>query len=177
MGMQTIDFGTMGVFSPEYTGTIEFEAVPPDFADRMARRVEGGLLVPGSRSRANYVVRSKSTDGISFGAVGFWTAYNLGFNEVELRRTGPTRVLYRGSFRRWAVYAAINSFLLAAFILIGLLVWPAAQAGISRYGWGWWFIGGMLVFFGLLWPWLLVAVHRRFVSRALERIVRQVVEI
>jgi len=165
----------MGLFSPEYRGTIEFKALPDDYTDRIARRVETGLLVAGSRRRANYVVRAKSREAVSFSAVGFWTAYNLGLNEVEVRGAGPNCVDYHGSFRRWALYATINSLALATVILIGLLVLPGARDQVSRYTWGWLYIGALLAFFGLVWPWLLVAMHRRFVPRALERIVREAV--
>ena len=165
----------MGLFSPEYAGTIVFKALPDDYTDRIARRVETGLLVPGSRRRANYVVRAKSREAVSFSAVGFWTAYNLGLNDVEVRGAGPNRVDYHGSFRRWALYATINSLALATVILIGLLVLPGARDQVSRYTWGWLYIGALLAFFGLVWPWLLVAMHRRFVPRALERIVREAV--
>lgn len=163
----------MSFLSPAYSGVIELPRIPDDFTDRIERRVETGLLTPGSRRRANYVVRSKSADSIAFSAVGFWTQYNVGLNEVELRRDGPSRISYHGSFRPWARAAAIYAFALAAVILVGFLVWPGARADISRYAWGWPFLGGLLVFFGLLWPWLLVAIHRRFVPRALERIVRE----
>ena len=165
----------MGSFSPEYSGTIEFKALPDDYTDRIARRVETGLLVAGSRRRANYVVRAKSREAISFSAVGFWTAYNLGLNDVELRGAGPNRVDYHGSFRRWALYATINSLALVTVILVGLLVLPGAREEVSRYSWGWPFIGALLVFFGLVWPWLLVGIHRRFIPRALEHIVREAV--
>ncbi len=172
---ECINCAVVGPFSPEYSGTIEFKALPDDYTDRIARRVETGLLVPGSRRRANYVVRAKSREAVSFSAVGFWTAYNLGLNDVEVRGAGPNRVDYHGSFRRWALYAAINSLALSTVIIIGLLVWPGARDEVSRYSWGWPFIGVLLAFFGLVWPWLLVALHRRLVPRTLERIVREAV--
>jgi hypothetical protein len=163
----------MGAFSPVYDGTIEMPAVPDDFAELIARRVESGLLVPGSRRRANYVVRSKSHDAVAFSAVGFLTQYAIGLNEVELRRAGPKRVEYQGSFWRWTLYAAVHALGLAIVILLGLLLWPGASAQISSYSWGWLYVGAMFVLFGLVWPWLLVAIHRRVVPRTLERIVRE----
>jgi hypothetical protein len=163
----------MGAFSPVYDGTIEVLALPDDFTELIARRVESGLLVPGSRGRANYVVRSKSHDAVAFSAVGFWTQYAFGLNEVELKRAGPKSVTYHGSFWRWTLYAAINALALAIVILFGILFWPGARAQISSYSWGWLYVGALFAFFGLVWPWLLVAIHRRVVPRTLERIVRE----
>ena len=165
----------MGAFSPAYDGVIEVGAVPDDFTDRMARRVETGLLSPGSRRRADYFVRSRSTDAISFAARGFWTAYAIGLNEVELRREGLRRIAYHGSFRRWAMYAAFNGLVLSLFILAAVVLWSDGRQELSRTPYGWPLFLGLLAFFGLLWPWLLVAFHRTVVPRSLERIVREVV--
>jgi hypothetical protein len=162
----------VGFFSPVYDGAIDFEAIPDDFAERIARRVRTGLLVPGRRGRANYVVQKQAPDAISFAAKGFWTAYNVGLNNVELQLEGK-RILYHGSFRRWTLYAVIHGFVIALVILIGILVLPESRNEISRTPGGWPFVGALLVFFGLAWPWLLVALQRRFVPRALERIVRE----
>ena len=162
------------MFSPAYEGVIELPAVPDDFTERVARRVESGLLVPGSRRRGDYVVRSRSHDAVSFAARGFWTAYNIGLNEVELRRDGLRRIAYHGSFRRWAAYAAIHSLVLTGAVLAVVLAWPAARDQVSQNPAGWPVLLALLVFFGLLWPPVLVAVHRRVVPRSLVRIVEEV---
>jgi hypothetical protein len=163
----------VGFFSPVYDGAIDLEVVPDDFVERIARRVRTGLLVPGRRSRANYVVEKQGPDAISFAARGFWTAYNIGLNDVELRREGQKRILFHGSFRRWTLYGVIHGLVIALVILVGILALPDYRDEISRTPLGWPFVGALLVFFGLVWPWILVALQRRFVPRALERIVRE----
>ena len=165
----------MSAFSPTYEGTIDVPTLPSDFTDRIARRVETGLLVPGSRRRANYVVSSKSADSVAFTAIGFWTAYNIGLNDVMLQRAGPKSIGYQGRFWRWATFAAVQAFVIALVILAVILFLPSARAQVNADSWGWLFIAILLAFFGLIWPWILVAMHRRFAARALERIVRQVV--
>jgi hypothetical protein len=166
----------LSVFSPAYDGSIEFKGLPSDWADRMARRVETGLLTPGSRRRANYVVRSKSSDTVSFSAVGFWTAYNVGLNDVELRRADANRVTYHGSFSRWAAYAVIQGLAVLSLVLAVVFFWPGAGTYVAAYGgWGWPLLLALLAAFGLVWPWILIGVHRRFAARALEGIVRQAV--
>jgi len=165
----------MGWFSPAYNGTIEMQDVPNDFTDRIQRRVESGLLVPGSRSRANYVVCEKSPNRIRFMADDFLTAYNVGLNSVVLQRDSPTTVTYHGQFWRWAIYAVVQALVIATVVLLAVLAVPGARDQVSSYRGGWIYLGVLLAFFGLAWPWILVALHRRFAARALERIVRQTV--
>src|SRR5690242_12919145 len=117
----------MGWFSPTYDGTIELPSLPADFTERIARRVEVGLFVPGSRRRADYVVSEKSQDSIAFNAVGFWTAYNVGLNDVLLRRAGPSVIAYHGRFWRWASIAASQALAISLLILIVLLFLPSAR--------------------------------------------------
>ena len=166
----------LGFLSSTYIGSIEFDRLPTDWVERITRRIETGLFTPGSRRRADYVVRSRSAEAVSFSANDFWTAFKVGLNDVELHRAEGNRVAYHGSFNRWAAYAAIQGVVVAGAILLLVLVWPGARAEVERYGaWGWPLLIFLLAFFGLVWPRLLVVMHRRFASRALERIVRQVV--
>jgi len=165
----------VSVLSPAYRGTIELDTVPSDFTDRIERRVESGLFVPGNRSRANYVVCDKSADQIRFMADDFLTAYNVGLNTVVLKRTGQHTITYAGRFWKWAIYAVAQALVIATLVLLALLAVPALREQISSYTWGWLYIGTLLVFFGLVWPWILVVIHRRFAARTVERIVRQAV--
>ena len=166
----------LGLFASAYEGSIEFDPLPTDWASRMARRIETGLFTPGSRRRANYVVRSKSSDAVSFSADDFWTALSVGLNDVELRRADGNRVAYQGSFRRWATYAAIQGLAVVGAVLLVVLLLPGARDEVARYGgWGWPLLIILLAFFGLVLPRLLVVMHRRFASQALERIIREAV--
>lgn len=164
----------MGAFSPAYGGVMDLTSVPDDFTERMARRVETGLLVPGSRRRADYVVRRQTPDAISFGADGLLTAYAFGLNEVELRREGSSRIKYQGSFVLWARLAVVQGMVVAAAILVLALAVPAARDQVVVTPGGWPALIAIAAFFGLAWPWLLIAFHRRVVAQSLERIVRQV---
>jgi len=60
----------MSAILPLFGGTIEADDVPTDLMARLARRVEDGLLAPGSRCRANYVVRECPDEFITFGVTG-----------------------------------------------------------------------------------------------------------
>ncbi len=165
----------MGLLSPTYQGTIKLPTVPADFTDRIARRVERGLFVPGSRRRANYVVSAKTDDSIEFNAVGFWTVYNVGLNNVLLQREGTNAIAYHGKFWRWTAILVTHALVISAAILMVVLLLPTGREMVSAYSWGWPYLLTLLAFFALVFPWVGVALHRRFAARALERIVRETV--
>ena len=82
----------MGLFNAQFEGRVQLESVPEDFSERMARRVASGLLAAGNRARANYAVRLVESDTVSFGAEDALTAFNIGLNEVALRRLDKNTV-------------------------------------------------------------------------------------
>ena len=159
-------------FRPEFEGELSAARVPGDFFTRFARRVETGLFLPGSRRRAHYRVRSSSADSLSFEAEDFLTAYNVGLNEVELQRGGTGTISYRVSFHRWSRYARIHGGLLGV-VMAALYLVPVLRAQVTAYAGGAPLYWGMLLFWSLVWPWLLTALHRPFARMALERILRE----
>lgn len=166
----------MSVIVPLFGGTIEADDVAADLMARLARRVEDGLLDPGSRRRANYVVRERDDEFISFGAADLWTSLNIGLNEVEVQRAGDGRLTYRVAYWAWTfscivLCAAIGPILVGAYLL-----WPgmAAQIAAARYGaitfWG------NVIFWCGFWPWILTALHKPFAARCLRKILREEIE-
>ena len=130
----------LGFLSSTYIGSIEFDRLPTDWVERITRRIETGLFTPGSRRRADYVVRSRSAEAVSFSANDFWTAFKVGLNDVELHRAEGNRVAYHGSFNRWAAYAAIQGLVVAGAVLLwscsGLAPvarWTGMAHGAGRY--------------------------------------------
>lgn len=163
------DRGVGFSFRPSFEGTLSAEHVPDDFFERVQRRVRDGLLVPGRRARANYRVTSASSQGLVIEAGDFLTAYAIGLNHVELRRSGSATISYRVRFARWNRYAVIHGALIGLALALAYLV-PAVQADVHRYPNGPWIFWGMVLFWSLVWPWILTAIHRPFARKALERI-------
>jgi hypothetical protein len=60
-------------------------------------------------------------------------------------------------------------------LLIRLQAYLEAHGAMPPNPWGLPYAVGLLAFFALVWPVLVVAWHRRFARRALERVVREVV--
>jgi len=166
----------MRAILPQFDGTIEVEPVPADFAARLARRVEDGLFIRGSRRRANYVVRERDDDVITFGAADLWTAMNIGLNDVEVRRVGDGRLTYRVSYWTWTGYCVALGAAIGLVLVGAYLLWPgmAADVGAARFGavifWG------NVIFWCGLWPWILTVLHKRPAARCLERILREELE-
>lgn len=163
-------------FKPWFEGELSSDRVPDDFLARMERRVRDGLFVPGSHARANYRVRSSSREALAFEAADFLTAWNVGLNEVELRRSTRSTIAYRVEFRRWALYAVIHGALLGAALAGSYMVFPALRRDVASFANGPALFWGMGFFWALCWPWLLTALHRPFARRALERILREELE-
>ncbi|HNR32098.1 MAG TPA: hypothetical protein PKI11_14500 [Candidatus Hydrogenedentes bacterium] len=164
----------MRAFIPECDGILEVEDAPEDFVERMAARVHGGLLLPGDRRRAAYSVRSLGRHVIHFGADDFLTSINIGLNEVTLQRMDERTIAYRFTYWSWLLYCVLLCGGLCACLLAGYVVFAFLNPGLVKTSGGALVFYGMIAFWGVLWPWILAAGHRRPAARALERIIREV---
>ena len=165
----------MNPFLPEFEGELRIPKIPDDFVARIRKRVEEGLLMPGSRRRANYSVRSTGRDDIAFGADDFLTAYNVGLNNVIVRRRGSNAVLYHATYWRWTWGAVIHGAILGAVLITCGFTVPDVRRQIDSYPFGLYFFLSITLFFSLLWPWILTAMHRKYAERALVRILSDVI--
>ncbi len=164
----------MNPFIPEFEGELRLARIPEDFVARIRKRIEDGLFVPGRRSRADYVVRTSGLDEIAFGAKGLLTAYNLGLNEVSIRRAGPDGLRYRVVYWRWTWTAVAHGALIGLVFVLVFFASSEMRREVASYSFGAHLFWGLVVFFCVLWPWILSAMHRRFAENALQRILREV---
>lgn len=166
------DNAAMGLFAPEFDGQLTLERLPEDFAARIRRRVDDGLFVPGSRHRADYRIMTLDRNTITFVAAGFLTTYNVGLNEVTVRRGGRNQVQYHVAYWGWTRLAAAHGALLGLVFALCYALVPSLRAEIGAYPYGLALSGGIVGFFSLAWPWILSALHRRPAERALQNILR-----
>ncbi len=164
----------MSFFLPRIQGTLEVGRVPEDLVGAIRRRVENGLLQPGVRKRANYVVRRETQGAIDFGAADWWTAVAIGLNEVQVRRLSDGRLAYSITFWRWAGYVIVLGAVIGA-ALIGSLLFEYVRREVMEQG-GLVVFLSIVLFWAVVWPWVLIAMHRLVVRKQLERILRQLVE-
>jgi hypothetical protein len=170
------------IFAPTTEGVVTIRSSAAQFVPAFRRRVAAGLLMGRPHPRSNYQVVDERADRLRVRAVDYWTAINVGLNDLELRlESGP--VHFRVQYWRWAVYAIGGCGVLGLVGLVLLLTLDvrdyiartvtAQVPGLSvdqnlAVAWG------MVLFWGFAWPWLLIATHKRPLGRLVERIVREV---
>jgi hypothetical protein len=170
-------------WQPEVEGTVAIRSAPEPFMRAFAERVEAGLLTGRPHPRSNYVVDEAGAERILVRAADRWTAANVGLNRVELRHVPPGRIHYVVGYWQWAQYALTLS---GAIGLVGLalLLGTDARGYIARNPRS--MIPGlsidqnlaiawlMVLFWGFVWPWLLVALHKRPLRKLMTRLIAEV---
>lgn len=170
------------LFSPSASGVYLPERLSRRFLDGLAKRIESGLFPKASESRNRYVISSRTEGQLKFHGVGLLTSAYVGLNDVSVKVDSSPgsehRVLWNVKYWKWAMYG-VRLCLLVGILLI-----------LTRFflfpGWfsKWWYcqpecfhglcgeilFWSFVLFWGLLWPWILVVLHKRPVSRLLRYI-------
>jgi hypothetical protein len=168
---------------PNVQGSCAIRTTAPEFFEGVKRRVAAGFLSGRPHFRSNYVVTNAERASLHIRAADWPTALNVGLNEVDLQMPESGRVRYRIRYWRWASYcvglgAALGIFgmtLLLAFDVRSYVVdHPAGMIrGLSpdqnvAVAWG------MVVFWGFLWPWILIHFHQVPLRRLIERLIQEI---
>lgn len=172
----------MGFFA-SVEGTAAIRAQPRAFIAAFERRIEAGLLRGAPRARSRYLVTRTADDRLGFRAVDWWTALYVGLNEVELAVSPDGQVRYSIRYPRWAGYGialggAIGLALIAFFLLFDVQGYIEQHPQYAFPGFstdqnvaiGW----AMAVFWGFVWPWILIALHKRPLRRLMEQLIAEV---
>jgi hypothetical protein len=166
-------------------GVSDIRSDPEAFVAAFADRIAAGLLTGAPPRRNRYVVTRREAGSLAFRATDWWTALNVGLNDVELSVSPNRRVRYDVGFRRWMSYGLGFGAVLGSTFIVFFLVYdvraylvrhPMSQIpGLSleqnvAIGWG------MAIFWGFAWPWILAAMHKRPLRRLIGRIIAEVDE-
>jgi hypothetical protein len=169
-------------FAPRVEGVMPVQSSAEAFIPAFRRRVAAGLLTGRPQPRSNYEAFDEGFGRLRVRAVDYWTAINVGLNDLELEHANGT-VRFRVRYWRWASYALGLS---GGLGLVGLtlLMTMDVRAYIARessarlpgisldqnlaLAWI------MVLFWGGAWPWLLIAFHKRPLRRLVERIIGEV---
>ena len=172
-------------FLPEIRGTLTIHTEPERFFRAFCRRVKSGLLTGTPHRRSNYKVIAADERHVSVRAADWWTAFNVGLNDLELEWTGKATLRYRVRYWRWTLYCLLGSAVLAAIGITLALTFDVRSyltAAPGRLIWGLsveqniLLLWGFIVFWGFIWPWLLVALHKRPLHALVKRLVAAVDE-
>lgn len=173
----------MSVLSPRFTGKIDIASPTPVFFDAMKARVRLGLLTGRPDWRSRYVVDGHTEQELAIRASDFITAINVGLNEVVLRKAGNRTVEYSVNYWRWAAYVVGLGAVLGVAFVVGVLFW-GIESRLGRHAFGadsaldrtiavalFW---ALVLFWAGIWPWILIAMHKPFARKLLDRIIREV---
>jgi hypothetical protein len=169
--------------NPEISGSVGIQSPADRLLPAFEQRVAAGLLAGAADRRSNYRVVSSSPERLSIEAGNWWTAFNVGLNDVELRLLQPGAVKYRVRYWRWA-WSCIALCGVLGLAGIVLLVTTDARAymadtvvatipGLSAdqhvvIAWG------MALFWGFVWPWMMIAFHKRPLHKLMTQLIREV---
>lgn len=168
---------------PQIEGTVAIRASTGPFLQAFRQRVAGGLLTGRPHPRANYQVAEAGPDRLRVRAATFWTAINVGLNDVEVRLPQSGSVQFHVRYWRWAGYALGLSTVLGLIGIVLLLTLDVrgyvashltAQLPGLTIDQNVFLAWAFVIFWGFVWPWLLIAGHKRPLRRLMERIIREV---
>jgi len=168
---------------PAVQGTCPIRRSAADFIEAMRRRVEAGLLSGRPHPRWRYAVRRTGSSSLHISAAGWLTAFNVGLNEVDLHVVRPGVVRYDVRYWRWAGYCIVLCAVLGVTGL-ALLLFADVRGYVEAHPQ--WMVPGLsteqnvlvawasVLFWGFLWPWLLILLHKRPLRRLVERLISEV---
>jgi hypothetical protein len=169
--------------APEIDGSVAIRSSGAAFLQAFRQRVGEGLLAGRPHPRSNYQVVEAGPDRLRVRAADWPTAINVGLSELELWIEQPGVVRYQVRFWRWAAYvlglgAILGLIGVVLFVSIDLRAYiahhPASRLpGLSveqnlTVAWM------LILFWGFVWPWILIAVHKRPVRGLVARLVGEV---
>lgn len=171
------------MFTPKIEGVLPILSSTVQFVAACRRRVAAGFLSGRPHPRSNYQVVEESASMLRIRAADFWTAVNVGLNDVELRLPSSGSLQFKVLYWRWAGYTLGLAGVLGLIGLVLLLTLDVrgyiARNATARFpglsidqnlGIAW----VMVLFWGFAWPWLLIALHKRPLRRLVERLIRDV---
>ena len=171
-------------FKPEVSGKWQPDKLSKDIISALTERIRNnGLLAPtASKARNSYEILESGYDRLHFRSTGLLTSIAIGLNDVNVRidQMQANTLNYTIKYWTWAKYSIFLCF--GILILVpGILYFtqykiisqsmneiPGAVNSIPLFI----FLGNAL-FWGLLWPWILIAIHKKHACRALEHILMQ----
>jgi len=164
----------MSFLSPSFTGTLEIRSATPAFFEALKARVQLGLLTGKPHPRARYAVTKHTERELAIRASDFLTAINVGLNDVVLQSAADRQLDYSVGYSRWAAYVVGLSAVIGAAVALahlGFKLGGGSHLDADQTDSIFW---ALVLFWGGVWPWILVAMHRRFARGLLVRILREV---
>lgn len=141
-------------------------------------RVRAGLLTGRPGPRQNYAVEEEGPGSMRVRAIDWWTAINVGLNDVLLDASEPGTVGYRVGYWRWTLYGVglcgvigVATFAGLRWLLANnpqaLIPGLAVEQNLAvAYA--------MAAFWGFAWPWILVARHKQALTGLVAKLITEI---
>jgi len=169
--------------APEIHGAVPIHSAPEVFLEKFRQRVSDGLLLGRPHRRSNYVVARAHARELQVRAVGWLTAINVGLNEFDLDLPASGMARYRVRYWRWASYVLGLSAVLGVVGLVLLLAFdvrayithtPGAMIPGLSVDQNLMLLWAIVLFWGFVWPWLLVLLHKGPLRRLVTRLITEI---
>jgi hypothetical protein len=169
--------------TPQIRGAVQIRSTPAEFLQALRQRLAAGLLAGRPHTAWNYVVTQTGPERLHFRAADWRTAMNVGLNEVDLELSRQGTVSYQVQYWRWASFAV---GLCGGLGLIALVLLLTADIRAYIAGSRWRMLSGlsvnqnltlvwaMALFWGFLWPWILIGLHKPVLRRLMQRLITEV---
>lgn len=169
----------LGVFRPIFSGTFSLERLRADFIAALAKRVRSGLLPLASPRRNQYVIVEEAVDRLRFRSKGLLSSITIGWNDVQVQTDltpaspgTPPAIHYGVTFWDWTRYSVLLCGLIAVCLIVGFSLLGSKSRPVPNSARIIFWV--MVGFWGFIWPWILVVIHKRPAARMLERLFAEV---
>ncbi|MEE2937839.1 MAG: hypothetical protein VYA84_17770 [Planctomycetota bacterium] len=171
---------------PFIAGEIPIRATSKQFSTALRQRVNRGFLnnLPGVRQ--NYELVDCGSLSANVRAGNWLTAINVGMNDLFLDLSDSGKIQYRLSYWRWTTYCVglgmiLGLVMVAIFLTIDIRQYiannPSARLPGLTIDQNVYFAWGNVSFWGFVWPWILVVLHKRSLRKLLMKTIAEVDEI
>jgi len=173
----------MNVLKPEIEGDLPIHSSNECFIASLRQRVETGLIAGHPGPRQDYEVIQFGQKTIGVRATSWITAINVGLNDLLLDFSESGTVSFQLRYWRWATYCiALCGILgfagIAMFYAIDIRRYitnhPNARIPGLTIDQNVYLAWGNILFWGFIWPWILVATHKGQLKKLLARIFSEV---
>jgi hypothetical protein len=168
---------------PRIEDTLRIQASSERFIAVLRERISSGFLTGQSNSRSNYSIVESTPETIQVRAIGWRTAINIGLNDLNLDLTDRGTIHFRLHYWRWSIYCLALCFAIGLlgtllFLTIDIRDYISSHSGSRIPGLtieqNMYFAWSNLVFWALIWPWILIAFHKRPLRRLVVRLVSEI---
>jgi hypothetical protein len=162
----------MSLFIPRFTGEFTPEAISSAFLEKLAHRVRTGLFPMASPRRNAYRITTQTDNSLQFRSANLLTGINVGLNDVTVTIDNKTgSINYKVSYWTWATYCICLSLLIGVCLVGAKYYIPSGYyPDINENSLFW----PLIVFCCLIWPWVLIAIHKGPARKCLNRILDEV---